>query len=65
MTVTDVLFTDDATLVAHCAKDLQILLDHFAASCAAFGLTISVSKMVAMCQGVVEDQIAPTVSRFQ
>ena len=59
LTVTDLLFADDAALVAHCAKDLQILLDRFAASCAAFGLTISVSKTVVMCQGAVEDQLAP------
>ena len=58
-TVKDLLFADDAALVAHCAKDLQILLDRFAASCAAFGVTISVSKTVVMCQGAVEDQTAP------
>ena len=57
-TVTDLLFAHDAALVAHCAKDLQILLDRFAASCAAFGLTISVSKRVVMCQGAVEDPTA-------
>ena len=53
------MLADDAALVAHCAKDLQILLDRLAASCAAFGLMISVSKTVVMCQGAVEDQVAP------
>ncbi|XP_038077260.1 uncharacterized protein LOC119745110 [Patiria miniata] len=56
-TVTDLLFADNAALFAHTADDLQTLLDRFTSSCAVFGLKISESKTVVMCQEV-EDQAA-------
>ena len=40
-TMPDLLFADDAALVAHCAQDLQTLLSKFSSACSDFGLTIS------------------------
>ena len=37
----NVLFVDDAALVAHTSVDLQVLRDCFATACTAFGLKIS------------------------
>ena len=44
ITIRDLLFADDAALVAHTAQDLQTLLDQFSSACTEFGLTISVKK---------------------
>ena len=43
-TVRDLLFADDAALVAHSAQDLQTLLSQFSSACPDFGLTISLKK---------------------
>ena len=56
-TITDLLFADDAALVAHSADELQELLNKFAASCAAFGLLVSNSKTVVMCQEPVVSEV--------
>jgi hypothetical protein len=42
--VRELLYADDVDLVAHSEEDLQFLMDRFAASCSAFGLTISLKK---------------------
>ena len=43
-TITDLLCTDDAVLVAHTSKDMQALLDHLATACN--------KKTVVICQAV-------------
>ena len=50
-TVRELLFADDAALVAHSAESLQRLLDRFLQSCRSFGLNISLKKTVTMHQG--------------
>ena len=47
----DLLFADDAALVAHSAQDLQTLLSQFASACSDFGLTISLKKTKVLSQG--------------
>ena len=43
--VGDMLFAEDAALVAHSAQDLQTLLNQFSSACSDFGLTISLKKL--------------------
>ena len=50
-TVRDLLFADDAALVAHSAQDLQTLLSQFSSACSDFGLTISLKKTKVLSQG--------------
>ena len=50
-TVRELLFADDAALVAHSAESLQRLLDRFSQSCGSFELKISLKKTVTMHQG--------------
>ena len=50
--VRDLLFADDAAIVAHTAEDLQTLLDNISRSCSNFGLTISIAKTKVMVQGI-------------
>ena len=50
-TVRELLFADDAALVAHSRESLQTLLDRFAQSCKCFGLEIGLKKTVTMHQG--------------
>ena len=50
-TVRDLLFADDAALVAHSAQDLQTLLNQFSSACSDFGLTISLKKTKVLSQG--------------
>ena len=50
--VTDLLFADDATFVAHTSMGLQRILNAFSDACRIFGLTISTDKTVVMQQGV-------------
>ena len=50
--VRDLLFADDAAIIAHTAEDLQILLDNISRSCSIFGLTISIAKTKVMVQGI-------------
>ena len=53
LTVRELIFTDDAALVAHSEESLQRLLDKFSESCKSFGLRISLKKTVIMHQGSV------------
>ena len=48
-TVTGLLFSDAATLVAQTSEDLQTLLDRFATACTAFGIETSEKKTVVIC----------------
>ena len=41
ITIRDMLFADDAAVVAHCEQDLQALMNSFAKACEDFWLTIS------------------------
>ena len=49
--VRELLFANDAVLVAHSGESLQTLLDRFAQSCRSFGLEMSWKKTVTMHQG--------------
>ena len=44
-TVRDLLFADDAALIAHSAQDLQTLLNQFLSACSDFVLTIRLKKL--------------------
>ena len=50
--IREMLYADDAALVAHSQDELQALLDRFADACTAFGLTISIKKTEVMGQNV-------------
>ena len=67
----DLLFADDAALVAHSEKELQALLDRFSSACAAFRLIISLKKTKVMHQGTetapklaIHDFTLEVVSQF-
>ena len=47
--VRELLYADDADLVAHSAEEMQIVMDRFADACTRFGLTISLDKTKVMC----------------
>jgi len=51
VSICELLFADDAALVANSESELQCLLDRFPTSCQLFGLTISTSKTQVMGQG--------------
>ena len=42
--VRELLFADDADLVAHTEEDMQLIMDIFSGTCFAFGLTINLKK---------------------
>ena len=63
VTLRDVLFADDAALVAHSAEKLQSLPNQFSNACEAFRLTISLKKTKVMCQGN-EDTPALTIKDY-
>ena len=44
ISIRELLFANDAALVANFKSELQCLLDRFSTSCQLFGLTISTSK---------------------
>ena len=48
--IRELLFADDAGVVAHSEEDFQILLDNFARACNDFGSTISLKKTQVMNQ---------------
>ena len=48
MLVRELLYADDADLVAHSAEDMQEIMDRFANACTKFGLTISLEKTKVM-----------------
>ena len=71
VTLRDLLFADDADLVAHSAEKLQCLLNQFSNACEAFRLTIGLKKTRVMCQGnedtpalTIEDYTLEAVSQF-
>ena len=51
ITIRDMLFADDAAVVAHSEQDLQALMSSFANACVDFGLTISKGKTKVLSQG--------------
>ena len=50
--IKELIFADDAALVAHSESKLQALIDRLQDACEKFSLTISVKKTVVMAQGV-------------
>lgn len=69
--VRDLLFADDAAIVAHSVGDLQNLLDRFSQACSDFGLTISKKKTKILSQGVpnapsftIEGEAIDNVEKF-
>ena len=46
--IRELLYADDAALVAHSQHELQDMCDSFAAACKEFGMTISIRKTVVM-----------------
>ena len=52
ISIKELLFADDAALVAHSESTLQALIDRLQDACEKFSLTISVKKTVVMAQGV-------------
>ena len=57
--ITDLLFADDAALVAHSEQDLQHLIDNFSKASDIFSLKISMSKTVTMCH---EPETQPNIT---
>ena len=69
--IRDMLFADDAAIVAHTESDLQTLMDKFSRASKEFGLTVSIKKTNVLVQGidvepkiVVDDQILEVVHNF-
>ena len=60
----DLLFADDAAVVAHSAEELQQLMRRFSEACKHFGLTISRKKTQVMGQGVPDPPVI-TISNHQ
>ena len=50
--IRDMLFADDAAVVAHTQRELQLLMDHFSQACKDFGLTISLKKTNVLGQDI-------------
>uniref|UniRef100_A0A674PNH7 Reverse transcriptase domain-containing protein n=1 Tax=Takifugu rubripes TaxID=31033 RepID=A0A674PNH7_TAKRU len=71
--IASLLFADDVVLLASSARDLQLSLDRFAATCEAAGMRISTSKSEAMvldrkkveCLLRVKEEILPQVEEFK
>ena len=55
--IRDMLFADDATVMTHTQRELQLLMDHFSQACKDFRLTISLKKTNVLGQ----DILAPPV----
>ena len=50
--IRDMLFADDATVVTHTQRELQLLMDHFSQACKDFGLIISLKKTNVLGQDI-------------
>ena len=50
--VREMLFADDSALVAHCAADMQVLVNNFAKAAAQFSLKINIKKTECMYQPI-------------
>ena len=50
--IRDMLFADDATVVTHTQRDLQLLMDRFSQACKDFGLIISLKKTNVLGQDI-------------
>ena len=46
--IRELLYADDADLVAHSEEDMQIIMNLFSSACLSFGLTISLKKTKVM-----------------
>ena len=55
--IRDMLFADDAAVMTHTQRELQLLMDHFSQACKHFGLIISLKKTNILGQ----DILAPPV----
>ena len=55
--IRDMLFADDASIMTHTQRELQLLMDHFSKACKDFGLIISLKKTNVLGQ----DILAPPV----
>ena len=55
----DLLFADDAALVAHSDQDIQTLLSQFSSACLDFGLTISIKTTKVLSEGT---DIPPSIN---
>ena len=53
----EMLFADDAALLAHSESKLQALIDRLQDTCEKFSFTVSVKKTVVMAQGVKEPAV--------
>ena len=50
--IRDMMFADDAAVVTHTQRKLQLLMDHFSQACKDFGLTISLKKTNVLGQDI-------------
>ena len=50
--IRDMLFADDATVVTHTQRELQLLMDHFSQACKDFRLIISLKKTNVLGQDI-------------
>ena len=50
--IRDMLFADDAAVVTHTQRELQLLMDHFSQACKDFGLIISLKKTNVLGQDI-------------
>ena len=60
--IRELLYADDADLVAHSVEDMQHIMDRFANACKCFGLTISLDKTKVMFTPVPgEEYVEPDI----
>lgn len=63
LVIRDMLFADDAAVVAHSQEHLQTLMNRFTQACQDFSLTISLSKTKTMGQGT-ENPPSITINNY-